>query len=348
MKILFNIIFTLFGFVCLLASSEFINAVWYNAYRIDLKDESSAKKTIDEHFQKFKDLGINNVFFLVKDHNGLAYYKTENAKQACSWDVLEYVIAKSKQKNIKIHAYLNVFIEGEDFFNKYPEYMELRKNGKKTKWSSPAIKEVRVRILNIIKELIQNYELDGIQLDRIRYEGYKDIGYNPKSVNLYFEQYRKYPDPNDPDFYQFKCDLISSFVKEAYQLVKNYNKNIEFSCAVFASPTNSKKNLIAQQWEIWVKNGWVDSIYPMAYTSNLETFKKYLSENLEVMKTNPDVKLVMGIGVYYDGMTPKILEEQIKLCVSSQQVKGVCYFNAFSIFNNPKFFEVIKGITLKR
>lgn len=345
MKIVFQTLFLLVCFTSFLVCSEFINAVWYNAYRIDLKDESLAKQKIDEHFQKFEELGINNVFFLVKDHNGLAYYKTENAKQACSWDVLEYVVKKSKQKNIKIHAYLNVFMEGEDFFNKYPDYMELRKNGKKTRWSSPAIREVRLRILNIIRELIQNYQLDGIQLDRIRYEGYRDIGYNPKSVSLYFEQYRKYPDPKDPDFYQFKCDLISSFVKEAYQLVKNYNKNIEFSCAVFATPTNSKRNLIAQEWNLWVENGWVDSIYPMAYTSNNETFKRYLAENLEVIKTNSNVKLIMGIGVYCEGMTPKILEEQIKLCFNAKQVRGVCYFNAFSIFENPKLFEVIKKIS---
>lgn len=337
------IIFIFIGFF-VLSSSEFINAVWYNAYRIDLKDENLAKQKIDEHFQKFEELGINNVFFLVKDHNGLAYYKTKNMKQACSWDVLDYIIKKSKQKNIKIHAYLNVFMEGEEFFNKYPEYMELRKNAKKTRWTSAAIKEVRLRILNIIKELIENYQLDGVQLDRIRYEGYKDIGYNPKSISLYFEQYRKQPDPNDPDFYQFKCDLISSFVKEAYQLVKNYNKNIEFSCAVFATPTNSKKNFIAQQWEVWVENGWVDCIYPMAYTSNNEIFKRYLTENINVIKTNPNVKLVMGIGVYCNGMTSKSLEEQIKLCKNTEQVKGVCYFNAFSIFENPKFFEVIKRI----
>ncbi|MCX7910114.1 MAG: family 10 glycosylhydrolase [Endomicrobia bacterium] len=341
-KLIIIIVFLIFESYQLYTELRY--AVWYNVYRLDVKNEKATKEKIDEHFEKFSQLKIDDVFFLVKDHNGLAYYKTSYMKQACEWDVLEYVIKKAKKHNLKIHAYLNVFMEGEDFINQYPEYAELRKNGKKTRWTSPAIKEVRTRILNIIKEIIQNYPIDGIQLDRIRYEGYKDIGYNPKSVSLYLEQYKKSPEPNDNDFYQFKCDLISSFVKEAYQLVKNYNKNIEFSCAVFATPTNSKKNYISQQWDLWVKNGWLDVVYPMAYTSDNKIFKKYLMENLQVISnTSYNVKLIMGIGVYCDGMTSTKLAEQIKLCADAPQVSGVCFFNAYSIFENPKFFEVIKN-----
>ncbi|MEN3014217.1 MAG: family 10 glycosylhydrolase [Endomicrobiia bacterium] len=349
MKKIFSVIF----FIKLLNwnfifPSEKIYAVWYNAYKIDLKDEISAKKKIDEHFEKFEKLKINNIFFLVKDHNGLGYYKTKYMKQACEWDVLDYVIKKSKQKNIKIHAYLNVFMEGEDFALKHPDYMEIRKNGKKTRWTSPAIKEVRVRILNIIKEILQNYQIDGIQLDRIRYEGYKDIGFNPHSVNLYTQQYGKSPDPKDPDFYQFKCDLISSFVKEAYYLVKNHNKNIIFSCAVFASPTNAKKNHISQQWELWVKNGWLDFVVPMSYTSDYDTFYKYLLENIQTVK-NSNTKLIMGIGVYLKTMTENTLKKQIEISfnTTTECVEGVCFFNAFSIFENPKFFNVIKEFNLE-
>lgn len=329
-------------------NDKFVHAVWYNVYQLDLSDEQQVKQQIDQHFEIFKELKINTVIFLVKHPNGVVYYKSKYAHPACNWDVLEYIVKKCKEYKIEIHPYLNIFAEEGYFLQENPEYAEVRKDGTRTNWSSPAVKAVRQRMLNMIKELIQNYDIDGIQLDRIRYQGYNDVGFNPESVKLYKKKYKKEPNISDPDFYQFKCDLISSFVESAYKMVKSYNPKIIFSASVFHTPTTARNNRIAQQWDLWVKENWLDYVYPMAYTASPETFKKYLNEDVAtIVESSSSVKLVMGIGAYYTGMDKDKLASQIKLCLENPVVSGICYFNAYSLFNNPELCEVVKKIDLE-
>ncbi len=329
-----------------LLCQKFIHAVWYNVMYLNLEDEENSKKQIDIHIQKLADLKINTLIFLTKDPKGYVYYKSKYAPSKCEWDVLEYIIKKCKEYNIEIHPYINVF-EDEYLVRIHPEYAELRQNNKKTKWVSPALKEVTIRMFNIIKEIVENYEIDGIQLDRVRYQGYKDIGFHPESVRQFKKLYKKSPSLTDPDFYQFKCDLISNFVKDAYNLVKSINKDIKFSAAVFHTPTTSRNNMICQQWDLWVKNDILDFVFPMAYTDKPDIFFKYLKEDIEVIK-NTNVKLIMGVGIYYEGMNKEKLNSQIKMCLESPHVAGICYFNAYSIFDNIEFQEVIKKIDLLR
>jgi uncharacterized lipoprotein YddW (UPF0748 family) len=331
-----------------LTQQKFVHAVWYNVYQIDLSNEEQAKQVINKHFEQLAEIKINTVIFLAKDPKGFVYYKSIYAKPACKWDVLEYIIKKCREYKMEIHPYINIFSEEGYYLKENPAYAERRKNGSKINWSSPAVPQVRRRMLNIIKEIITNYDVDGIQLDRIRYLGYNDIGFHPESIKLYKKKYKKQPKETDPDFYQFKCDLISSFVEEAYKLVKSHNKNILFSAAVFHTPTTSKNNRIAQQWELWVKNNWLDYVFPMAYTANPETFKKYLDEDVyTITSSSSNVKLVMGIGAYYPGMTKEKFAQQIKLCLENFVVSGVCYFNAYSLFDNFEFCDLIKNIDLE-
>jgi len=330
------------------SQQKFVHAVWYNVYQIDLSNQQQAKQIIDQHFKQMAEMKINTVVFLVKYPNGLVYYKSKYARPACDWDVLEYVVKKCREYNMEIHPYLNIFAEEGYFLQENPEYAEVRQDGTRTNWSSPAVKQVRTRMLNMIKEIISNYDVDGIQLDRIRYQGYNDVGFNPESVNLYKKKYKKEPNVSDPDFYQFKCDLISSFVESAYKLVKSYNKKLFFSASVFHTPTTARNNRIAQQWELWVKENWLDYVFPMAYTANPETFKKYLDEDVfTITSSSSNVKLVMGIGAYYQGMTKEKLVQQIKLCLENPVVSGICYFNAYSLFDNSEFCDLIKNIDLE-
>jgi uncharacterized lipoprotein YddW (UPF0748 family) len=330
------------------SQQKFVHAVWYNVYQIDLSNQQQAKQIIDQHFKQLAEMKINTVVFLVKYPNGLVYYKSKYARPACDWDVLEYVVKKCREYNMEIHPYLNIFAEEGYFLQENPEYAEVRQDGTRTNWSSPAVKQVRTRMLNMIKEIISNYDVDGIQLDRIRYQGYNDVGFNPESVKLYKKKYKKEPNVSDPDFYQFKCDLISSFVESAYKLVKSYNKKLFFSASVFHTPTTARNNRIAQQWDLWVKENWLDYVYPMAYTANPETFKKYLDEDVfTITSSSSNVKLVMGIGAYYQGMTKEKLAQQIKLCLENPVVSGICYFNAYSLFDNPEFCDLIKSIDLE-
>lgn len=312
----------------------YIRAAWYNAYQINLSDQAAACRQIDGHFQKMSDLGINTVFFLVKTPDGRLFYQSKFGPRACSWDPLAYVIKKSHEKRMQLHPYLNVFAEEGDYLKQHPEFAERRQDGTLMPWVSPAVPEARQRMLTMLQEIVDRYPIDGIQLDRVRYEEYPapDSGFNPYSVSCYRQRYGKAPKVGDPDFTDYKCGLIASFVEDAARLVKSRKPQLIFSCAVYPTPTKAVKQA-AQRWNEWLKGGHLDYIYPMTYTDNLDIFQQYLAEDLAALKQSPKrTRLVMGIGAFKEKMTPDVLRAQVELCKRESLVSGVCYFNTYNLF----------------
>ncbi|HEY9765077.1 MAG TPA: family 10 glycosylhydrolase, partial [Chroococcales cyanobacterium] len=191
-----EIIFSLLLALCLVspisAEKKFLNAVWYNSYQMDLADEKKAKSQIEEHFKKLSALKINAVFYLVKHPDGRLYYRSKFGKTACDWDPLAFVIQECRRYGMEIHPYLNVFAEEGDYLKEHPEQAELKQDGTPQQWASPASPEVRKRMLEMIEELAL-YPVDGIQLDRIRYEDYpaSDSGFHPKAVADYRAKFGK-------------------------------------------------------------------------------------------------------------------------------------------------------------
>lgn len=320
------ILFLMFGLLLPARAEAKIRAVWYNAYQIDLRDAKEAKKRIHEHFERFQAWKIDTVFFLVKTPDGKTYYPSALAPSACSWDPLQAVIEEAHSRRMRLQPYLNVFAEEGALLKDHPEWAERRQDGTPLQWASPAVPEVRTRVFGLIEELLR-YPIDGLQLDRIRYDEYpsSDAGFNPLSVRTYEAETGKAPYPEDPDFIDWKCDRVSSFVREASRKVRS--RGIEFSCAVYP---NREKALryASQDWNRWVDEGWLDAVYPMTYTEDPDLFMSYLTEN---RRTTPPAKLVMGLGAYRDRMTPRRLKEQIDWCLADPDVAGICFFNGYSL-----------------
>ncbi|MGE5707906.1 MAG: glycoside hydrolase family 10 protein [Bacteroidota bacterium] len=304
-----------------------IRAIWYNVYQIDLRDASAAKAKIREHFDRFEAWKIDTVFFLVKTPDGKTYFPSALAPAACPWDPLQAVIEEAHSHRMRLHPYLNVFAEEGPFLQEHPQWAETRQDGTPMQWASPAVPEVRARVHGLIEELLR-YPIDGLQLDRIRYEEYpsSDAGFNPLSIREYGEKTGKPPYPEDPDFIDWKCDLVSSFVREASSKVRA--RGLEFSCAVYP---NREKALryASQDWNRWVDAGWLDAVYPMTYTEDPDLFRSYLVENGKNKKAT--TRLVMGLGAYRERMTPFMLKAQIDECLADPNVAGICFFNGYSL-----------------
>ena len=339
-------------------SKSEIRAVWYNVYQINTSNISEARGQIDMHFRAMKEMGINRVFFLVKNPNGRVYYKSKilkpilnndfvtNNNSENNWDVLEYVIKKSKENNMKIYPYLNVFAESGYFLKENPEYAEKNREGKKYEWVSPAINEVKNRMIDITEEIVKNYEIDGIQLDRVRYENVY-AGFNETSIKLYREKYGKEPDIKDSDFIEYRKNLITEFVEELYKRIKNIKPDIEVSAAVFHSPKTAEN--VLQDWKVWAEKGILDYVYTMSYTNNENSFQVFLNDNIGVFKDkNLKTKLVIGVGAYYKNMTPEILSRQIKEVYRTNEAEGVCYFSFYNMIEDD-FYKLIssKDINIK-
>jgi uncharacterized lipoprotein YddW (UPF0748 family) len=203
-------------------------------------------------------------------------------------DLLEEVITHSRTLNLKVHAAFNVFAEGsiavKDFavIDQHLDWEEqvyrsddngqikrLREseygkrglagnaNGALVLFVNPANDQVRDYQLKTFEEVLKNYDVDGIILDRGRYDNETaDFSDVTKAKFITFLQQRgkqlnNWPDdifryvngkrtdgPLIQDWWEFRSGTIESFVKETHDLVAEYeaskNRSIQTSAYVGA------------------------------------------------------------------------------------------------------------------
>ncbi|HEY8133809.1 MAG TPA: family 10 glycosylhydrolase [Thermoanaerobaculia bacterium] len=144
--------------------------------------------------------------------------------------------------------------------------------------------------LNVLMQLIRNYSIDGVHLDRIRYPEISatgqtpstgtNIGYNPTSVERYQRRYgiavgSTPPAINDPQWSQWRRDQVSNFVRRLYLNAIAVKPQLKMSGALIAfggGPTTEASWSSAeaywrvyQDWRAWTEEGILDLPMPMAY-----------------------------------------------------------------------------------
>jgi uncharacterized lipoprotein YddW (UPF0748 family) len=140
---------------------------------------------------------------------------------------------------------------------------------------------------DVLIHLVQNYNLDGLHLDRIRYPEFTasgqtpsngtNIGYNDTSVARFNARYGRTGTPaqNDPDWNQWRRDQVTNFVRRLYLNVVAVKPQIKLSGAFIAfgggpiteAGWNSAEAYwrVYQDWRAWTEEGITDIAMPMNY-----------------------------------------------------------------------------------
>ncbi|MCR4425578.1 MAG: family 10 glycosylhydrolase [Firmicutes bacterium] len=128
--------------------------------------------------QKLQDNYINAAFLLVRGTAGTAGYASQIAPQADpSQDALANLIAACKPRGIQVHAWF-VFNEDKAFTDAHPAERLWHHGNANSGYQPYAITDGRVcpnseahlqYTEDMIREVLQNYDVDGIHLDYIRY-----------------------------------------------------------------------------------------------------------------------------------------------------------------------------------
>lgn len=144
--------------------------------------------------------------------------------------------------------------------------------------------------VNVVKHLVQSYDIDGLHLDRIRYPDISiagqtpstgtNIGYNPTSVERFQRLFNlpldgPPPAPNNPQWNQWRRDQISHVVRRVYLEALAIKPQLKISAALIAfggigateSSWNSAEAFwrVYQDWRAWTQEGIIDIAIPMAY-----------------------------------------------------------------------------------
>ena len=248
--------------------------LWFDATANFARFASS--DSIRFYLDKCVKAGVTDIIIDMRPISGEVLYKSEIAPFLHEWmgaerdpnfDFLGCFIEEGHKRKLTVHASMNMFVGGHNFFDrgivytKYSQWQTINYTPEgikpitelKKKYSAmmnPANSEVREYLLSILKELVEKYpKLDGVMLDRGRFDGIQ-ADFSNLSKNL-FETYIGQKVENFPaDIYEWKTDtgektemikgplfkkwlewrasVIYSFYEQARATVKSVNPNIIF------------------------------------------------------------------------------------------------------------------------
>ncbi|MBN1490858.1 MAG: family 10 glycosylhydrolase [Phycisphaerae bacterium] len=146
----------------------------------------------------------------------------------------------------------------------------------------PGSPDVQEYLVSIVRELVSNYPIDGINFDYIRYTqtdaGYPaDAGYTRSSLAR-FKQITGYvgtPSSTNSAWSDFRRRTIDELVRrcraEIPAITTNPRQPLRLTADLYAAGnapadfTNSSAYALFQNWKYWLERGWLDAGMPMNY-----------------------------------------------------------------------------------
>ncbi len=329
-----------------------IRAIWHRP------KETSAKQ-VEATVSRLKDAGFNMIL-IETNYEGYA----NAAKTVKPWlplrkelenadcDIIEEFIKQGKKQGVQIHAWLEDFffgVQGEDnaMLRLRPDLIARTRSGGiyVDGWDcfiflNPALQEVHDLLVDLYRELLEKYDFDGIQLDYIRYPVIKDIdhsaGFEEQTKKMFLAEsgidIDKINSVNDPEWTEFvnwRASRVTSYVKRIVDMVAGFNangRNIKLSTAVFGDPDEAIK-LKCQNWLYWVKQRWLDYIFPMAYLSDAKDVEKQIRFMVEQYGEAPNVS---GISPMYGHLPVIESTKQVEACRRAGAA-GVAFFETVAL-----------------
>lgn len=277
-----------------------IRGTWYSPLEKNADEVRATVKQMREAGLNQLALGVDAAMLkLSKD------YPYAPGKRVASFDMLGEYVKACKEEGIELLITIPVFYNTEPHFTKY-----LTKTNKgvigEEKFCSPANEEYIEYFKEFLTYVITRYDIDGFQYDYIRfpyYDGQTDYGYDDAMKELFAsekgcdisvvdeiaEQLSSHPLWNE--WVAFKTSVISRRVAEFSAIIRELRPDIYITAAVadYTAPA-----AYCQDSSVWLKEGWVDGIYPMSYAEGIMQastirFREYIGDSNF---------LVMGNGAY--------------------------------------------------
>lgn len=310
-----------------------MRAVWIS-YLEFLKsktyDETAFRAFVDEMFDNCVDSGMNTVIVQVRPFSDAMYeskyfpwsqYASGELGKDPGYDPLECMVQSAHERNLQIHAWINPYRitgSGTDIStlpDNHPA-KEWYKNEETKRnvlsyanalYYNPSSKDVQNLIVKGVKEIVKNYDVDGIHFDDYFYP---NLG-NEYKQNFDAEEYKEYvleceeEGATATDIVTWRRNNVSRMVKKTYSAIKKINPD----CIFGISPQGNIDNLTSSQKyyvdiERWLSSSsYIDYICPQFYWGlNHETapFEKMLEKYLDI-RTSDTVNIYVGLALYKAG-----------------------------------------------
>lgn len=318
------------------AATAETHAVWIaTAYAIDYPTEPTTdvgtlKTRCDAILDTAKANGCNTVYFQVRPAADALYpsdlfpwsrYLTGNIGTAPSnsFDLLAYWLEQAHARDMKLEAWINPYriCAGQNAASDFTSLPDSSPAKQHPDWVvthdgsyyfNPGLAEVRQLICDGVQEIVENYDVDGIQFDDYFYPStdFDDADtYVAAGTTLSLDDWRR--------------DNVNQLVQTVHQTIQEHAKNS--ACMFGISPsgiwrnkgvnafggsdTNGYEHYTSAYADslTWINNGWIDYICPQIYweigdpAADFDTLAHWWARQVD----GTDVNLILGLAAYKIG-----------------------------------------------
>ena len=348
-----------------IATQQEMRAVWISYYEYDFLNEDleNIKNKIDLMFENISALNLNTVFVHVRgnadaiyDSKYFTHYKNlENLRREHpDFDLFEYMIESANDNNLKIHAWINPFrvSNSSGDINTLPDghiakkwYNEGNIDNKIVSYDNklffnPASLEVRELILNGVREIVDNYKVDGIHFDDYFYPT-TDKAFDAQNYTAYCQK-TAYP----LNLKDWRTTNISALISAVKQITQKNNIIFGVSPSAYVDGDYLQSNGYADIKKWMSSDCFVDYIIPQIYWGFEYPDENFCFDTLvnkwNGIRKNNSVKLYVGLAAYKSGTYDQnnewiensdILKRQI-LYLRNSKINGFSLFSYSYVFSD--------------
>lgn len=212
-------------------------------------------------------------------------------------DILTEAIAEAHKNGIHVEAWFEYgFVGGYEqyypgnsgkgkIFDSHPDWVAKKIDGTEKDnsnfyWMVQTRKDVQDFLISMVMEIVRNYDVDGLELDRIRYSSLQ-YGYDSYTDSLYRAEHNGTPPPQDysnPSWIRWRADKLNEFQARVYDSVKAVRPKFNLSNApsLYSSTQYTSYNSFCQDWAWWVNNNKIDNVQVQSYVESPAAFANIL------------------------------------------------------------------------
>jgi uncharacterized lipoprotein YddW (UPF0748 family) len=162
-------------------------------------------------------------------------------------------------------------------------------------WLNGIHPEVQQFMIDLFKEVVTNYAIDGVQGDDRLPALPNTGGYDAFTVNLYKSENNGANPPTtatDTSWLRWRARKLNSFVKRLRTEIKSIKSTVQFT--ISPSPHPFGYNEYLQDWPTWVDSTWIDAILPQCYRYDISGYTAVVQQQ-KAAHRNPAVPLYPGV-----------------------------------------------------
>lgn len=260
-------------------------------------------------------------------------------------DVLAEIVEQGHQQGLSVIPWFEFGLMApadSELADRHPDWLTQRRDGSqvwyegkdKRVWLNPLHPQVQQFIVNLITEVVANYDVDGIQLDD-HFGLPIDFGYDSLTIQLYRQEHRGQgppDDPSNPEWMRWRASKLTDLLTQLFQAVKARKPNCLVALA--PNPQPFAYETFLQDWVTWERRGLIEELVLQVYRTHSSNFVMELAHP-EIAAARRHIPV--GVGILTGLKHRSIPMEQIKLqtqVVRERQLAGVSFFFYETLWNS--------------